>query len=200
MATICFDVSTQENNFGTSKLEVLFEFTDWAPNLSLWVLYHHEPCSWRVLYHPWAAVRCPLPPARDSRAPMAMVSKAQEVVLGLQHGNPVMGPAGPESLGLVQLSKLKSLWLNWRTSKQSLIYFFSFPLTTGTNTPRLTFFYIKFLLSFPEKPLTAPLYCSWGSKEQVHRAEGREPGRTHDSRCMVPAWPGPPCWHWLGGC
>lgn len=51
------------------------------------------------------------------------------------------------------------------------------------------FFHTNFLLSFPEKPLTVPLYHSWGSKVQVQEAEGNESDRTQGNPCMVPAWP-----------
>lgn len=150
MTTICFDVLTQENNFGTSKLEILFEFADWATNLPLWVLYHHEPYSWRVLCHLWAAWGAPCP-SQGQQSP---------------NGNSKQGPrgsAGPSAWECshrpgrpwepwAQFSKLKRLWLNQRTSKQSLIYLFSFALTTCTNTPRLTFFHIQFYSLFLKSP------------------------------------------------
>lgn len=143
----------------------------------------------------------PAPPARHSSASagrrahnangkQGLSIHCHEAMLCIWHRTTVLDPAGPDSFALGQFSKFKSLWLAWRTSKQSLfIYFFSFPLTASTNPPRLTFSRVHFLLCFPEKPLTAPWYYSWGSKEHVQEVEGREPGSTHGSLCMVPVWP-----------
>lgn len=118
--------------------------------------------------------------AHNANGKLGLSAHCHEATRCIWHRTVVLEPAGPESFALGQFSKLKSSWLGWRTSKQSLfIYFFSFPLTTCTNPPRLTFFHIHFLFSFPEKPLAAPLFYSWGSEEHVQGAEGMEPGRTH---------------------
>lgn len=73
---------------------------------------------------PLSISELPPAPARDSSILMAMVSKAQEAVLGLQHENPVMNPAGPESLGLVQFSKLS---YDWTEELQNKVWFISSP-------------------------------------------------------------------------
>lgn len=180
-----FDVLSQENNFGTSKLEGFFKIFWLGLKSSTLTLIS----PWTMLLEgavpPLNSSEVPPAPARDSSIPMAMVNKAQEALLGLQLENPVMNLAGPESLGLVQFSKHKSLWLNQRTSKQSLIYLFSFPLTTFTNSPRLTFFHIQFFR------------CTFvlQLRQLGAGAQSRGEGARHIGIAAC-SQPGPPCCHW----
>lgn len=100
------------------------------------------------------------------------------------HGLEILGP---ESLGLVQFSKLK--WLNWRTSKLSLIYFFSFPLTTHTNTLRLTFFHIQFSLPFPEKPSLHLCTAAEAARNRCRVQRGGIQAGHMAVTAWSPAWP-----------
>lgn len=127
----------------------------------------------------------PPAPAKGQESPMAIVNKAQEwwafsmrrLSWTQQALEPWSGPVQQTQKLMIEPKNLKI---------RSYLFFLVSPHHMHKHPKAGIFPYTIFTL-FSWKALTAPLYCI---REHVHRAEGREPGRTHGHGCMVLAW------HW----
>lgn len=163
MSTICLDILTWEKTFGTSKFEVLFEFSDWSPNhwfwyIAIWQVRSGHPLTWGDVVH--LTQNFSFQPGRSWKLCSGSVQQTQKLMTGLK---------------------------NLKTKP-----FYLFPLLYPHHMhspPKSDIFPHEFFTCFSWKSLTMPLYYSWGSKKHMQRAEGREPGRTRDRPFMVPAWP-----------
>lgn len=133
MAIICFNILTQQKNFGSSKFEVLFEFVNGAPNHSFWVIPPQTIFLEGALPSLSSSEVPAVPPARHSSARAGHRARngngkrgpsahCHEAVLCIWYSTTVLDPAGPEGFALGQYTKPKSL--DWVEKLQNKVFSF----------------------------------------------------------------------------